>query len=162
MIWAIAALIVVGLVLLLLEIITPSFGVLFGLGAAAFATAVYLTFRASTTAGIVMVAVLTPAIPVYLWFSVHVLRETAAGKMLVLGKAHEGTAEATPEAAEETALIGKTGVTETVLRPTGAVRVDGKRVVALAESNMIEKGVKVRVIRSAGMNVVVRPADQPS
>jgi len=160
MIWAIVALILVGLALLLLEIITPSFGVLFGLGAAAFAVAIWLTFRLSRTAGIVMAAVLVPAIPAYLWFSVHVLRETAAGRRLFLGKARPGAAEGVPEAAEEDAMVGRTGTTETVLRPTGAVRVNGKRVIALAEGQMIEKGVTVRVVRRAGMNVVVRPVEQ--
>ncbi|HET6430351.1 MAG TPA: NfeD family protein, partial [Phycisphaerae bacterium] len=100
-----------------------------------------------------------PAIPAYLWFSVRVLRETAAGRKLVLGKARPGAAEAVPEAALEDAMVGREGTTETVLRPTGAVRVDGKRVIALAEGNMIEKGVKVRVVRRSGMNVVVRPVE---
>jgi len=106
-----------------------------------------------------MILVLVPAIPTYLAIAVRVLRRTRAGRKLVLGEAREGRADGVPETVEEDAMVGRIGTTETVLRPAGAVRVDGRRVVALAEGNMIDKGVEVRVVRRSGINLVVRPVD---
>jgi len=36
------------------------------------------------------------------------------------------------------------------------VRIDGKRIVALSETGTISRGEKVKVVRSEGINVVVR------
>jgi len=55
--------------------------------------------------------------------------------------------------------VGRTGMAETLLRPSGAIRVDGKRIIALSESGIITKGQPVKVVRAGGSNVIVRKAD---
>ena len=45
---------------------------------------------------------------------------------------------------------------ETTLRPSGAIRIDKKRVIATAETGFIEEGATVKIVKAVGMNVVVR------
>ncbi len=52
-------------------------------------------------------------------------------------------------------LIGKTGIAYTTLRPGGTAEIDGKRVDVVADSEYIDKGVKIKVIRVEGIKVVV-------
>ena len=66
-------------------------------------------------------------------------------------------ATGTPDADAMSSLIGKIGVAETILRPTGAVRIEGRRVTAAAESGIIDKGAAVKVVSTDGTSVVVRP-----
>jgi membrane-bound serine protease (ClpP class) len=56
-------------------------------------------------------------------------------------------------------LLGREGVAETLLRPSGAVRIDDRRIIASAESGLIEKGTAVKVVRVTGNDVVVRRID---
>ena len=44
-------------------------------------------------------------------------------------------------------LIGKIGIAETVLRPSGKVSIDGENYDALTEGSFISRGDKVRVTR---------------
>ncbi len=48
---------------------------------------------------------------------------------------------------DEKNLVGKTGITKTILRPSGKVEVEGKVYDAVSEQTYIERGVKVRVVR---------------
>lgn len=155
----IIALIVAGMVLLLLEILTPTFGILIAMGIAALAASVVLCFRESFVAGVVLLLALVVAMPVYLVVLVKWLPKSPLGKRLFLRRAKEpGTG--VPEAAEHEALVGKTGVAETLLRPSGAVRIEGRRVIASAESGMVQKGQRIKAIRAEGMNLIVR-LDEP-
>jgi membrane-bound serine protease (ClpP class) len=104
---------------------------------------------------LIAVVVLTPA---YLYFLVKWLPNTPLGRRLFLRQTRAGRGEGTPEARDLAKLVGSAAVAETDLRPSGTIRVDGRRVVALAEGDMIEKGEQVKVIRSAGSNVIVRRA----
>ena len=52
-------------------------------------------------------------------------------------------------------LIGKEGITATVLRPSGKVIVDGDYYDGISESGFIEKGVKVTVVRFENAQVYV-------
>ena len=52
--------------------------------------------------------------------------------------------------------VGKAGVAETVLRPSGKVRMDGVTYDAVSESAFIEAGSEVVVLRIYGGNLVVR------
>ena len=157
----IVLLVLAGMVLFLLEVITPMFGLLAGLGVAALAAAVWQGFAAvHATFGWLLLLALIALMPVYVVWLVKWLPHSPVGRRLFLRKnVRVEPGEGTPEADENRALVGKTGVAETMLRPSGAVRIDGQRVIALSESGTIAKGSKVTVIRAPGTNIIVRPAE---
>lgn len=59
-------------------------------------------------------------------------------------------------------LIGRSGVAETVLRPSGVALIDGRRVDVRSEGPLIEKGAAIRVISADGMSVVVTHDTDPT
>lgn len=155
----IVLLILAALVISLFEILTPSFGILGALALGCIGLAVYLAWGLSQTFGIVLIVATVVAAPFYLVFLIRWLPTTALGQRVFLKRIEVGVGEGTPEAEALEAMIGKTGTAETLLRPSGAIRVDGKRVVALSESGMIDKGQTVKVIKAGLANVTVRLAE---
>ncbi|MFW6155652.1 MAG: NfeD family protein, partial [Planctomycetota bacterium] len=153
--------IIVGLVLLamllfLAEMLTPSFGLLSVIGAGALAGAVYFAWGIHQAFGIVMIIASILAVPGYFVVLVRLLPRTTAGRKLFLHRSGDSAGTASTEIAENQDLVGKTGRAESTLRPSGAVRIDGRRLIAVAESGMIARGATVKVIRLSGSNVVVR------
>lgn len=146
-----------GLVCLLLEIVTPSFGILAGAAIAAFVSAIVLGFYIDPLLGLLMIVLAMAMIPLYLYGVVKILPKSPLGRKLFLRSAKKADGDATPEAEKYLSLVGKSGVAETTLRPSGAIRIEGKRIIASAESGLIEEGTNVEVINSTGMNVIVRP-----
>jgi membrane-bound serine protease (ClpP class) len=65
----------------------------------------------------------------------------------------------TPERRTLRQLVGKIGVTKSVMLPSGAVVIDGQTIDALTEGIPIEAGQRVRVIEVRGNRVVVRAAE---
>ena len=53
------------------------------------------------------------------------------------------------------ALVGRDGITQTTLAPTGKVRVDGKTYVAQSEDGFLEKGHTVKVVRIETFKLIV-------
>lgn len=149
---------VVGFLLFLFELLTPSFGVFTALGLFAIGLAVYQAFTISPVLGIVLLVALIFAIPAYFILLIKLLPRSRFGGKLFLHKAPDAGGGAAPEAEKHDALVGKTGTAETQLRPSGAIRIEGQRVIAVAESGVIGKGQTVKVIKAKGTNVVVRPA----
>ncbi len=52
-------------------------------------------------------------------------------------------------------LKEKTGKTLTVLNPIGEAEIDGKRLDVLSDGGFVEKGARVRVVRTEGKKVIV-------
>jgi len=157
----IIALFIAALLLVAAEVCTPIFGLLTAAALACLGAMVYLCFTVSGVLGIVAVVALVFLMPLYLWAMVRYLPRTPLGRALQLGSSLKAPGEGTPDAAEDAALIGKTGMAETALRPSGSIRVGGRRIVATAEAGFIEKGAAVKIIRSSGMNVVVQKFQEP-
>ena len=155
----IAALIIAGLVLLMLEILTPSFGLLAAGAVAAMCGAVWLCYTVNPILAAGVLVALLVGVPCYLVFMVKWLPTTALGQRLFLKRTSHAEGEGVPDADELAAIVGQTGTAETLLRPSGAIRVDGKRIIALSESGFIPKGQPVKVVRAGGSNVIVRKAD---
>jgi membrane-bound serine protease (ClpP class) len=149
-------LIVAAMVFFLLEILTPTFGIMAALGLASLGGAIWGAFTINKVFGLVMTVAAVVWVPVCLVLVVRVLPKTPLGRRLFLGRVKGGVGEGAPESARHAALVGKRGVAETPLRPTGAVRIKGRRVIASAEQGMIKEGAAVTVIRATGMNVIVR------
>jgi len=67
------------------------------------------------------------------------------------------TATASPEG--QHGFLGKQGVTVTKLRPSGAARIDGRRVDVVARGVIIEPNVRIEVIAVDGNRVVVETVE---
>jgi len=75
--------------------------------------------------------------------------EQRAGEpAIIAGAIHEDSAS----------LIGQRGVVQTILRPTGELRLGDKLLDAISEERVIEVGVEVEIVGLRGFQVIVRPA----
>jgi len=160
----------VGILLVLLEVFLPSFGVLTVLAIVSFAVSVIEAAKISTSAAWAMGCVAPVLTLLMLYYGLKVIPRTSWGRGLVL---HRPADLGQPEApsSTETAilgnghatgeetyrlLIGQEGVAKTSLRPAGLVLVDGKRIDVVTEGAMIEGGARVKVVAVEGNRVVVR------
>jgi membrane-bound serine protease (ClpP class) len=156
----IIVLLVAAMLLIVVEICTPTFGILGVTAVGCVAWAVYLCWTIHPTLGIVALIGGLIGLPVYIAMAIKIIPQTALGKRLGLEKKKAEPGSGTPESSSLKELVGRETYADTVLRPSGTIRVDGRRIVAQAESGMIEKGTLVRIVRSGGNYVVVRPAEQ--
>ena len=155
----------VALVLLIIEFLVPSgglIGILTGIAAVGSITAF---FRYDQTWGIAVTLgyiVLTPIVLLFLfkfW-----INSPLAGQMILGGRAAIDPEQSEREERQRwaqrealKALIGVEGKTETALRPVGTVRINGQRVDGLAEHGIIEADTRVVVTEIYDNQIKVRP-----
>ena len=139
----------------LLEILTPSFGILLTFGLLSFVGAVICAYQIDSVVGTIVLVAGAIGTPAYLYFVTRWLPNSPIGRVVFLKKAPDATNEATPMANELEQLVGQSGVAETTLRPSGVVKIDGHRYDAVAEMGLIEKDTPVTVIRAGGTDVIV-------
>jgi membrane-bound serine protease (ClpP class) len=160
-----------GLALVILEIfVIPGFGVAGISGIALIVVGLTLSlvdnvsFRLESTEalGQVAKALFTVVVSVFLAFTLAIFgtkrfafSKTLSGLALDSVQDHkEGYVSSDIRQKE---MIGKSGVTMTILRPSGRIEIDGEIFDAKAEISYIEKGEKIRVIRDeAGQLYVVK------
>lgn len=154
---------VIGLGLLLAEIfIIPGFGVAGISGVILIFLSIFLSLLGSkpfidmerVSIAIIQIsgAIIVALIGIFL-LAKYLPKSTLFNK-LVLGqseKAEEGFVSF-PTISE---LIGKEGIAYTTLRPGGTAEIDGKRVDVVADSEYIDRGTKIKVLRVEGIKVVV-------
>jgi membrane-bound serine protease (ClpP class) len=56
--------------------------------------------------------------------------------------------------------MGKVGIAYTTLRPGGTAVIDSRRIDVVADSEYIDKDVKIKVIRVEGIKVVVTAVNE--
>lgn len=140
------------------EVCTPTFGIMAFAAVAAEVAALVFAFSISPEFGLLMVIVCLVGTPAYLYFMVKVLPKTPLGRLLVLTRGRKADREGTPEAERLGSLVGKRGVALGPLRPVGKIRVDGATWDARTERGMIGQGTEIEVIKARGTDVVVRTA----
>ncbi len=161
----IALLIVVALVLVAMEILTPSFGLLSMGALLAMAGAVWVAASMiNTMTAIFLIIALVIGVPGYVFGMLKFLPKTRWGGKIFLapaGGAEDWEGSGVPESRDFEKYVGAHGVAVTALRPSGAVRIDGKRLVAVAEGGLISSGSRVHVVRAEDMSLVVREVRDP-
>jgi membrane-bound serine protease (ClpP class) len=111
----------------------------------------YNAYGTSVAAALVLVDTVLGLSAVYV--ALKYVPRTAAGRKMILVHEQKGM-RAGSQPMEE--LVGRAGVAETVLRPAGVARLNGKRLDVVAESGMIERGSAITVIAVEGTRIVVR------
>lgn len=146
---------IIGLVLLLIELCLPGFGVSGCTGILCFAAVIVMqALTNSSSAAIVVSVVMGVIIVLLVAVFIHSLNKGLLFRSPIVLKEEIQTAAVSNEEKGES-LIGKTGVVLTTLRPAGTVQIDGKRYYAKTEASFIEKGQNVTVVAVEGLSIVV-------
>jgi membrane-bound ClpP family serine protease len=148
----VVALIIIGGILLAVETILPglvagTLGLLCLVAAAVIAFARFGTQTGAITVFAIFVVLAVGAVAYIKYFP------TSRVADVFISKTSIGTL-----GVEQAELIGKTGVAQSNLRPSGLALIGGKRVDVVTEGPMIERGTPVKVVAVEGMRVVVRSA----
>ena len=159
----IAALVAVGLEMILLEVFVPSGGVLGLLAVAALGAAVVAAFyELGALAGLAVLAGLFVAVPIVLVLAFRWFPLTPLGRR-VLPPAPEPD-EVIPDAGVRQrlrGLVGRFGHTTSELLPWGHVDVDGRRIDAVSEGGPIPENTRIEVVGVQGRALVVRSGGVP-
>lgn len=88
------------------------------------------------------------------WLSIKYFPQTKLGNQMILHKTLEGAQSSRNASAD---LVGREGVAQTVLRPSGVAVIDSHRLDVTAESGLIAPGTPIKVVAVEGTRIVVRP-----
>lgn len=160
--WFLAVLLLLlSMVLLFAEVLIPSGGLLFFGSMVALGCALWAAWGAWWQSNPVLfwsfVLCALVLLPASVGAAVQVWPHTPMGKLLE-PPTHE---EVTPFAAEQQrlgTLVGKFGETVTPLNPAGMMLIAGERVHCFSEGQIVERGVRVRVLAVQGNRLMVRTA----
>jgi len=162
LVWSIL-LLVVGLLLISMEIFVPSGGILGFVAISAVLASVVLAFYSYSDQpwiGITFLVVAVIGLPSVLAVALKFFPDTPMGRRILLRVPSEQ--DVLPEDQRRQALrelVGKVGVADTLMLPSGAVRIEGRSVNAMSQGMAIEAGQRVRVVEVQGNTIVVRPLD---
>jgi membrane-bound serine protease (ClpP class) len=162
--WEELILVTIGLGLIALEVfVIPGFGIAGIGGAIAVIAGLSLSLVGhGATVNAVMGAIgrISISVAMGLVLSLVIFRSLAkapVGRRLILESAlPAGGGEDEPVEHPRHAMLGRTGVTRTPLRPAGIAEIDGERMDVVSNGEMIDTGVTVVVTRLDGNRIVVR------
>ena len=160
--WAlsIVGIMLFGLFLLFLEIaIIPGFGIAGISGTLILLLSLGLAFWKLTKVWAIGVTILAAiGVGLLIYFMVEILPRTKLGKKFILSE----TAPAPEDisAVDNTArFLGAEGVAVSNLRPSGIAKIADERVDVITDGDFIEKGTKIKVIKTTAGRVIVSVAE---
>jgi len=157
-------LLAVGFVLLGIELMIPSGGIIGLFSILSFLGSAWFAYQAWADTNPlywkIYIATFLGMIPVTLYGIYYLLTKTPFGNRILL--AAPTNEDVTPYQAEYQhlkSLIGKSGKAISPLRPGGLVQIDDERLHAIGNGFIIESGTRVRVVEIQGTRIVVEPVD---
>ena len=145
-----------GVLMIIVEILLPTVGLLAGLGVAAMLYSIVLALGGDIGALAALGIALVISVVLFLLI-VSRLPSSKLWNKIVLQKSSR-TEEGYVSAAERSELVGKMGEVLTELRPSGTARIDGRPVVVISEGAYIQHGKQFVVLSVNGSRVVVGEA----
>ncbi len=149
-----AVLFFLGLVLLIVEMFVPGFGIAGGFGIVLLIIGIIMTAQTPLQA-FIMVLVLILLIALLL---IVILRSAKKGKLskkLILRSASKRE-DGYSATSDTTALVGKEGIALSLLRPSGMGEFDGQRLDVISDGLYIEPGSKIKIVQTEGRRIVVK------
>ncbi len=151
-------LIVSGIILLLIEMMIPGFGI-FGLtGLLLFLWGMY-DWMGGGPMALITVTVLSVVGVLLLWWIVSIFPNTRLGERLTL-RLQSTKEKGYASHPDPNRWLGKIGETKTVLRPAGTMIVEGTFLDVVTDGEFYEPGTEVKIISVTGGRIVVRATDR--
>ena len=149
----------VGLFLLGLEFFIPSFGMILVAAVISLIVSFWSAYKAwwGVSPGFfwTYIILLTAGIPGSLMGAITLIRKTPLGNRMILKPA---PVNESPAPGPLDHLIGKAGISQTLMTPGGIVLIDGERLHSESLGMLIEPNSPVVAVAVRGNRVVVRPA----
>jgi membrane-bound serine protease (ClpP class) len=143
---------IAGLVLVFLELIIPSMGLIAASAVALIVWSIIEAFGISDGFGIGMIIASVIGAPAVLISGLKFIPRTKFGQTMVLNTAESAGGPANPDLQE---LVGQTGTADTILRPAGTALIGHRRVDVVTEGEYLDKDTPVVVVEVQGIRVVV-------
>ena len=147
-------LLVLALVLFILEILSPGFGLPGVAGIILLAADVLISahnLREALIYGLI-------AGVIVLLFGARLISKGRLPRKLILNQGEEDYRSSE----DLSALVGAVGKALTVLRPAGLAELDGRRLDVVTRGEFLEKDTEVEVVEAAGGRIVVRARTEPA
>lgn len=148
-----SALLGFGLILVIAEILFPSFGILGILATICVVGSVFVAFGESKETGMNFILVAGFTLPLAIVFGLKLLPRSPVVKHFIAGGFSFEDGDVSDE--RDKSLLGVTGKADSVLRPAGTAWLEGRRVDVVSRGEFIEAGESVRVVKLEGNRVVV-------
>ena len=146
-------LLILGLIFLVAELFHPGFGAFGILGLVAFGLDILISSK-TVAQGLLFTAIAALIVLVFLIIGARLIVKGKMPKKLVLTEENGGT-EGFYAMEDYAALMGKTGIAVTVLRPSGIALIAGERVDVVTRGEFIDKDAPLRVVEIEGGRIVV-------
>ena len=141
-----------GIVCLVVEMFLSGFGVFGGVGLLSLTASAVLAVMYVPNGWIFVVAeVIILAASVFFFFA-YVRKRQLKGRLIL----DKNLMEDKPHIKDPNAYIGKEGITLTTLRPFGDVLIDGEQLEVTSEGLLIERDMRVEVVKLHNNRLVVR------
>lgn len=143
-----------GIILLIIEMCTPGFGVAGGLGLICLVIDIFITAK-TFAQGLIMTGIVAVIVAILAVVSVVLISKGKLPGNLML-KDSTDKESGYIGGSDKSGYLGKKGKTVTELRPAGAAELDGERLDVVSQGGFIEVGADIEVIEVSGNRIVVK------
>lgn len=148
------AVFIIGVIFIIIEILTPTIGILAGIGIVAIFYSLILAMGGDINAMYMMVISLVIAILIFA-IIIKKLPSSKLWKKIILTNT-SSSEQGYVSNKDYSCYLHKEGIVLTELRPAGSVNIEGNVLDVVSEGSFITKGAKIRVIKIEGMRIIVR------
>lgn len=143
----------IGFALIIIEFfLIPGFGFTGILGFLFLCGGCYITWTyIGAMYGVIMTAISIAVVII----SIIYFPKTKFAKKLVLNKKEARSEGFSSQKEDEKSLLGKEGALLTSARPAGVAEIEGKRIDVVTDSEFLDKGDKIKVIKIDGNRIVI-------
>ncbi|MEG2719177.1 MAG: NfeD family protein [Clostridia bacterium] len=148
---------VLGIVLLIIEVFMPGFGLPGISGVLLEIAAIVMTYLwHGGLAALGVTLIILAVIALVISLALRSVNKGKLSKSPIILNASESAAEGFSATKDMEVFLGKEGVTTTVLRPSGMAEFDGVKLNVVADGEYIPQNVRVKIDHVEGARVVVR------
>jgi len=145
---------VVMVLMIIIELLTPSFGFFILLCLCALGASVYYGFQSSDALGFVMAAVNLALLPAAILLGIHLIKRSP---FMLHNEINANLPTDVPSVKVVHDLVGKEGKAITVLRPAGTAQFGERSIDVVTDGKYVEADTVVKVLKVEGSIVVVEP-----
>ena len=149
---------IVGMVLLLVELFLPGFGVFGILGLVCLLLCI--VFQAKTiTQGLLLFLIISAIVTALGFLFGRSLKKGWLYRSTIVLKDSENREDGYVAGSDNTHMIGRQGISVTTLRPAGAAEFDGRKADVLTDGEFLPAGTPIEGIRAEGSRIFVKKLD---